>query len=63
MDLNTKNIVDDNGGLNRFSKFLKDNQSKIQSQNTEIDRLTKQSDDLINSRKNAYVSYKELTGE
>jgi hypothetical protein len=58
-----QNIVDDNEGLNGFSKFLKDNQSKIQNQNAEIDRLTKQSDDLVNNRKNAYASYKELAGE
>ena len=59
-----QNIVDDNGGLNGFIKFLtqKDNQTKIQSQNADLDRLTKEFGTLINNRTTAYARFQGLAG-
>jgi len=57
------NIVDDNGGLTGFIKFLKDNQTKIQNYDADLDRLAKQFGDLVNNRKNTYASYKEFAQE
>ncbi len=59
-----QNIVDDNGGLNGFIKFLsqKDNQAKIQSQNPDLDRLSKEFGDLINNRTTAYARFQGLGG-
>lgn len=60
-----QNIVDDNGGLNGFIKFLsqKDNQTKIQSQYSDLDRLAKESGDLINKRTTAYARFRGLEPE
>jgi len=58
-----QNIVDDNGGLKGFIKFLKDNLAKIQSQEADLDNLSKQFSDLDNNRKNAFAYYKKLAEE
>ncbi len=57
-----QNIVDDNGGLNGFINFLsqKDNQAKIQSQNADLDRLSKEFDNLVNDRTTAYTRFRGL---
>jgi len=59
-----QNIIDDNGGLNRFIKLFsqKDNQSKIQSQNADLDRLAKEFGNLTNNRTTAYARFQELAG-
>lgn len=57
-----QNIVDDNGRLDGFIKFLrkKDNQAKIQSQNADLDRLAKEFGDLTNNRTTAYARFQGL---
>jgi hypothetical protein len=57
-----QNIVDDNGGLNGFIKFLrqKDNQAKIQSKNADLDGLAKEYGELTSKRKTAYARFQGL---
>ena len=59
-----QNVVDDNGGPSGFINFLsqKNNQTKITSQNTDLDRLSKEFGDLINNRTTAYARFQGLAG-
>jgi len=59
-----KNIIDDNGGLDGFINFLsqKDNQAKIQGQNSDLERLMKNFNDLSGSRATAYARFQGLAG-
>ena len=52
-------VIDDNGGLNGFIDFLnqKNNQTKIQGQNSDLDRLSKEFGDLHDNRTVAYARF------
>ena len=55
-------VVDDNGGLNGFINFSsqKNNQTKITSQNPDLDRWSKEFGDLHDSRTVAYARFQGL---
>ena len=57
-----QNVVDENGGINGFINFSsqKNNQTKITSQNTDLDRLSKEFGDLHNKRISAYARFQGL---
>ena len=58
-----QNIVDDDGGINGYNKFLEYNEAVIQSQNTELEVLERQFGHLTYNRKNIYASYQKLLTE
>lgn len=60
IDTLLQNVVDDKGGLNGFNSCLKNNQTKITSQNADLDRLSKEFNDLINNRTTAYARFQGL---
>lgn len=55
-----QSVVDEHGGLNGFINFLKNNQTKIPSQNSDLERLSKESGGLINNRITAYARFQGL---
>ena len=58
-----QNIVDDDGGINGYNKFLEYNEAVIQSQNTELEVLERQFGHLTYNRKNIFASYQKLVTE
>ncbi len=58
-----QNIVDDDGAINGYNKFLEYNEAVIQSQNADLEILERQFGHLTYNRKNIYASYQKLAAE